>query len=121
MNGVNMIMSQHPILNSVWKFSPGTAKRPKLDWTKTEEDWKISGLVYCGPVSGPSKTENLGSGNFSSSAVWQFSGAFDYCDQLPTPSKNFPKCLLFIASLKLKGFPNFCFFFLPIVVLIMLK
>ena len=28
---------------SAWKFSPGTAKRPRLDWTRTEVDRKISG------------------------------------------------------------------------------
>ena len=32
-----------PFIVSVWKFSPGTAKRPRLDQTKTEVDQKISG------------------------------------------------------------------------------
>ena len=32
-------------VDSVWKFSPGTAKRLRLDWTRTEVDRKISGLL----------------------------------------------------------------------------
>ena len=32
-------------VDSVWKFSPGTAKKPRLDGFKTEVDRKKSGLL----------------------------------------------------------------------------
>jgi hypothetical protein len=29
-------------VNSAWKSSPKTEKRPQLDWTKTAKDWTCS-------------------------------------------------------------------------------
>ena len=43
--------------DSVWKSSPGTAQRPRPNWTVTAQDRKFDGpikTVNRGPVCGPS-------------------------------------------------------------------
>jgi hypothetical protein len=48
--------------SSAWKSSPKTGKRPRLDWTKTAEDWKFPGPSKTATAVRSSVSNN--SGNF---------------------------------------------------------
>jgi len=45
---------------SAWKSSPMTGKRPRLDWTKTAEDWKFPGLSKTATAVQSSVSNNFG-------------------------------------------------------------
>jgi len=103
------------IFTSAWKSSPKTGKRPRLDWTKTAQDWKFPGPLKTATVVWSSVSHDfrnlktVKTRRFRISSVWTtanppvcLSGSHGTCHHQTQSQASSPLCRSCIETWSLK-------------------